>query len=120
MLGVTRQSVSRWFLAFEQGGKKSLKGAGRAGRRPKLNRAQLVRVEAALRQGARAHGFGANFWTLPRVAGMIAKVTGVKYHPGHVWRILRSLDWSRQRSARRARGRNDAAVWQWVQGSRSP
>ncbi|HTP27312.1 MAG TPA: hypothetical protein VMK12_16875 [Anaeromyxobacteraceae bacterium] len=36
----------------------------------------MARVEATLRQGAEAHGFGTNLWTLPCVAHMIAKVAG--------------------------------------------
>jgi len=30
-------------------------------------------------------------WTLPLVARLIRKHFGVEYHPGHVWRIVRSL-----------------------------
>jgi transposase len=49
------------------------------------------------------------------VAAVIERVTGVAYHPGHVWRILRQqLGWSRQRPARRAVERDDAAIEAWV------
>jgi transposase len=84
----SRQSVSRWYQQRKQGGVPALRGAGRAGRKPKLNAAQRRQVERALRQGARAHGFGTDLWTLPRVAAVIERVTGVRYHPGHVWRIM--------------------------------
>ena len=40
----------------------------------------------------RAHGFSTGLWTLPRVARVIKRVTGVKYHPGHVWRLLGALN----------------------------
>jgi transposase len=54
-------------------------------------------------------------WTLPRVAEVIQHVTGVSYHPGHVWYVLRDqLDWTCQRPARRAIERNDAAIERWV------
>jgi transposase len=72
-------------------------GAGRAGRRPKLDGAQLKQVDEALRQGAQAHGFGTDLWTLPRVAAVIKRVTGVHYPPGHVWKLLAALKWSLQR-----------------------
>lgn len=113
-LRVSRQSVSRWFFSFLRGGAKELKGAGRAGRKPRLDAKQLASVEAALRLGAKGHGFKTNLWTLPRIAKVIERLTGVKYHPGHVWRILHRLDWSLQRPARRARERNEEAVRQWV------
>jgi len=116
-LVVSRQSVSRWYSKYRRGGAKRLKGAGRAGRKPKLNAKQLRRVDVALRRGARAHGFQTSLWTLPRVALVIERITGIKYHPGHVWRILQQLDWSLQRPAKKAKERNDQAVKQW--GSRS-
>jgi transposase len=111
---VSRQSVSRWFRTFVKGGVKGLRGAGRAGRKPRLDAKQLAMVDAALRLGPKGHGFRTNLWTLPRVARVIERLTGVTYHPGHVWRILRRLDWSLQRPARRARERNEEAVRQWV------
>ena len=113
-LGVSRQSVSRWYSKYRRGGAKRLKGAGRAGRKPKLNATQLHRVDVELRRGARAHGFQTSLWTLPRVALVIERITGIKYHPGHVWRILQQLDWSLQRPAKKAKERNDEAVKQWV------
>jgi transposase len=114
LLGVSRQSVSRWFRSFLKGGLKALKGAGRAGRKPRLEAKQLARLDAALRLGAKAHGFATSLWTLPRVATVIERLTGVSYHPGHVWRILHRLDWSLQRPARQARERNEEAVREWV------
>jgi hypothetical protein len=53
-------------------------------------------------------------WTLPRVAQVIERVTGVSYHAGHVWRVMRTMGWTLQRPARRARERNDEAIRQWV------
>ena len=113
-LGVSRQSARRWFVAFLKGGAKELKGAGRAGRKPRLDARQLAKIDDALRRGAKGHGFKTDLWTLPRIAKVIEGLTGVKYHPGHVWRILHRLDWSLQRPARRARERNEEAVRQWI------
>ena len=113
-LHVSRQSVSRWFLSFLKGGIRGLKAAGRAGRKPRLDAEQLSKIDAALRLGAKAHGFRTSLWTLPRIATVIEGLSGVRYHPGHVWRILHRLDWSLQRPARRARERNEQAVRQWV------
>jgi transposase len=114
LLRVSRQSVMRWYRAWRQGGRAALRGAGRAGRKTRLSPAQMVRVEAALRQGPRAHGFRTNLWTLPRVARVIKQLTGVQYHPGHVWRLLGALDWTLQRPAKRARERNEPAIRHWI------
>ena len=113
-LQVSRQSVSRWFRQWKRGGTPALRGAGRAGRAPRLEAAQLREVDAALRAGARAHGFNTDLWTLPRVAQVIERVTGVHYHAGHVWKVLRAMGWTLQRPARRARERNEEAIRQWV------
>jgi len=113
-LQVSRQSVSRWYAEWKKGGSEALRAAGRAGRKPKLNRQQLQQVERASRQGARAHGFATDLWTLPRVAIVIERLTGVHYHPGHVWKILRALDWSLQRPAKQARERKPEKVRRWL------
>jgi len=113
-LQVSRQSVSRWYKQWKRGGGGALQGAGRAGRKPKLEQQQLRRVELALRKGAKAHGFGTDLWTLPRVAVVVERLTGVHYHPGHVWKILGSMDWTLQRPARRAREQNPEKVKRWV------
>lgn len=113
-LAVSRQSVSRWYQQWQDGGTAALRAAGRAGRKPRLSARQLGQVEVALRRGASAHGFGTELWTLPRVAQVITRQTGVRYHPGHVWRILRALHWTLQRPARRAAERDEAAIRQWV------
>jgi len=52
---------------------------------------------------------------LPRVAEVIERVSGVSYHPGHVWYVLRDqLDWTWERPARRAVERNVEAIEHWV------
>ncbi len=113
-LHVSRQSVSRWHGQWKIGGGPALRAAGRAGRKPRLSAEQRDQLEAALRRGARAHGFLTELWTLPRIAQVIARQTGVRYHPGHVWKLLRALHWTLQRPARRGQERNEAAIRQWV------
>ena len=113
-LGVSRQSVMRWYRAWRKGGRAALRAAGRAGRKPRLAPEAMGRVAAALRQGPRSHGFRTNLWTLPRVARVIKQLTGVQYHPGHVWRLLGALDWTLQRPAQRAKERNEAAILHWI------
>jgi transposase len=102
-LGVSVTAAHKWCHAWRAQGRPGLRAVGRAGRKPRLDRQQLARVETALRQGPRAHGFATELWTLPRIARLIERLTQVHYHPGHVWYILRGLGWSLQRPTRRAR-----------------
>ena len=113
-LGAGRQSVSRWYGAWQRDQPGWLAGTGRAGRKPKLDKQQLQLLDKALRQGAQAHGFGAALWTLPRVATLLERLTGVRYHPGHVWKILGAMNWTLQRPAKQARERNEKARREWV------
>jgi transposase len=114
-LGVCHQIVSDWRGAWQRSGRDGLRGAGRAGRLPKLRPEQLADVESALIQGAKASGYPNELWTLKRVAEVIQRVTGVSHHPARVWYILRQgLNWSWQRPARRATERNEEAIELWV------
>lgn len=116
-LEVSRQSVSRWYEQWRQGGDAALKQAARAGRPPLLSAAQLGAVEKVLLKGAVAYGYPNELWTLRRVAEVIEIKTGVRYHEGHVWRVLRGLGWSRQRPARRAVERDQEKIETWVKES---
>jgi transposase len=113
-LKTSRQSVSRWYAEWRRGGTAALRGAGRAGRKPKLDAVKLRQIDKALRQGAQSHGFGTNLWTLPRVAMVIERIAGVHYHPGHVWKILGSMDWTLQRPSKQARQRDEQKVQLWL------
>jgi transposase len=114
-LGVSAQTASRWYQAWQEQGRDGLAGAGRAGRRRKLADAKLAEVEAALLAGPRANGFPTEMWTLARVAEVIERVTGVRYSQAQTWAVLRErLGWSRQRPARRAVERNEEAIATWV------
>ena len=113
-LGTSRQNAHRWHRRWQQGGRAALRAAGRAGRRPKLDSRQRRRVERALGQGALAHGFDSDLWTLQRVVVVIERRTGVRHHPSHVWRILGSMGWTLQRPQRRASERDEEAIARWV------
>lgn len=116
-LGVARQVVYRWQDAWQTGGTAALASKGPAGPKAKLTPAQNEQVVAALLEGPTAQGHKTQLWTLPRVAGLIEELTGVRYHPGHVWRLLGVLGFSCQRPERRAVERNEPAIrhWQRVQ-----
>jgi transposase len=115
-LDVSAETASEWYRLWSQGGRAALAGAGRAGRRPRLSDEQLAEVVAALKQGPRGNGFATDLWTLARVADVIEATTGVRYGQTQTWEILRRrLGWSRQRPARRALERDDAAIATWVE-----
>jgi transposase len=113
-LGTSRQNAHRWYRRWQQGGRAALRAAGRAGRRPKLDPRARLKVERALLKGALAHGFDSDLWTLQRVALVIERLTGVRHHPSHVWRILGAMGWTLQRPQRHASERDEEAIARWV------
>ncbi|MFD9053465.1 helix-turn-helix domain-containing protein [Streptomyces zaomyceticus] len=77
MLGVSDESVRRWRRVWEKDGTDALRRRPATGRPPKLDEDQVERVRFALEQGAQAHGFEADLWTLERVGTVVVRVTGV-------------------------------------------
>jgi len=112
-VGAHRQSVSKWAAELEAKGRAGLKQAGRAGRKPRLSAKQISQIEQGLKRGPQALGYETSLWTANRVAHLIEQESGVSYHPGHVWKILRQLGWSCQRPAGRALERDEKAIERW-------
>ena len=88
---VVRQSVARWAALRRAAGRRALRQAGRAGRKPRLSVVQKARLERRLEQGPERLGYRTPLWTSERVAQLIREEFGVGYHPGHVWKLLMSL-----------------------------
>ena len=113
-LGVTQGAVSQWLTrARVGGGVEALRRRPAPGRRAALTQEQQGQIEALLARGAEAFGFRGDVWTTPRVAALLKRLFGVRYHPAHVSRLLRRLGLSVQKPILRARERNEAAIQAW-------
>jgi transposase len=112
-VGVVRQSVSRWVRQCRQEGRAALRQAGRAGRKPLLSESDRRRLGQLLLRGPEALGYQTPLWTCPRVAHLIEQQFGVRYHSGHVWKVLVGLGWSPQRPVGRARERDEERIGIW-------
>ncbi|GCD42326.1 hypothetical protein GKJPGBOP_01985 [Streptomyces paromomycinus] len=100
---------------WEEGGTGALRRCPATGRPPKLDDTQVERVRTALEQGAQAHGFEADLWTLERVGLVVERVTGVPLSQATVWRLLTGrLGWSLQRPERRAVERDESEIARWI------
>ena len=110
---VCSQTVSRWARAVSAGGEKALSSAGRAGRKPLLDDQQRARLVGRLLEGPERLGYETPLWTCHRVAHLIEEEFGIRYHSGHVWKLLRQLNWSPQRPVGRALERNEEAIEHW-------
>jgi transposase len=114
-LDVSKQSASRWQARWQADGAQGLRSRGPTGRRPKIADDQLGAIQQALLEGALAHGFATEVWTLERIAVVIQGLTGVQLSNPSVWRLLRGrLGWSVQRPQRQAKERDEEAIQHWV------
>jgi len=112
-VGSSVSSVHRWAQDWEKHGAKALASKPVPGRPKKLTARQRERLLRLLLQGALAHGFPNELWTLKRIASLIRTEFGVRYHPSHLWRVLQACGWSCQVPERRAIQRDDEAIAHW-------
>jgi transposase len=112
-LGVTPGAVSQWLKRGRTTGPESLRRHPAPGPTPRLTAEQRGQLPGRLARGAEAYGFRGQFWTTTRVAEVIEREFGVRYHRAHVSRLLASLGWSLQKPIRRARQRDETAIQQW-------
>lgn len=103
----------KWRQTWSKDKKQGLKSKGRCGARKKITKEKLKKIDGLLLKGAEKNGFPSPLWTLDRVAEVIRKEIHVTYHPGHVWKILKSTGWTNQKPVRRARERNEAGIRRW-------
>ena len=114
-LDVSRQSASRWHAGWQASGTTGLQSRGPTGRQPKIPDSALGGIEQALLEGALAHGFATDVWTLDRIALLIQGLTGIQLSTPSTWRLLRGrLGWSVQRPQRQAKERDEEAIQHWV------
>ena len=114
-LGVTKAAVSKWMKAVLESGEDALQARPRKGAARKLLPEELESLPALLAQGATEYGFGEDLWTCGRVAQVIAWEFGVKYHQGHVARLLKEIDWMPQKPLVRDQRRKEEEIEHWRQ-----
>jgi transposase len=112
-IGCHASSVLRWRNAWRRGGGAALKAKPAPGRPPRLTLQQKAQLVVLLTQGAMVHGYRTELWTTQRIALLIERQFGFKYHRNHVGKLLHQLGWSHQKPERRAIERNEAAIAQW-------
>jgi transposase len=110
---VTVASISRWQQAWRNGGEIALAAKPVPGRPRQLSDQPREHLLQLLWQGAMAYGFSNELWTLKRIATVMRLEFGVRYHPAHVWKVLRRCGWSCQVPERRALQRDEHAIAHW-------
>lgn len=114
-LGVSAGAVSQWLKRRREGGLEAWRAQPPPGPTPRLTAEQRDQLPALLTYGAEAYGFLGAVWTTKRIAAVIEREYGVRYHPDHVGRLLRAAGWSVQKPVQRATQRDEAAITAWCQ-----
>ena len=112
-VGTSIASVWRWRQSVAEGGLAALAAKPVPGRPRKLQKDECQKLLDLLLKGAMAYGYPNELWTLKRIARVILREFSVRYHPNHVWRVLRRLRWSCQVPERRPLQRDEQAVKHW-------
>ena len=113
IVGASLSSVKRWKKVVFTGGLDALATKPRSGRTPGLSGPDKERLVEILLAGPIQSGYRTDLWTCKRVAEVIEREFGVKYHERYPWEILRSLGFTCQKPEQRAREQDEKAVRHW-------
>jgi transposase len=109
LLQAPRSKVSGWLQRYQSEGVDGLWEGVRSGRPAELSETQQQQWGDILDSGPVAYGLDTGLWTSPRIAWVIEEEFGVRYHPGHVRKLMHAWGFSVQRP-RRVLARADAAA----------
>jgi transposase len=113
-LNVSYTAVRNWERRQRDQGPNGWREARHPGPARKLTVEQHRRLRRILLEGAQAHGYATDLWTLKRVAEVVEKEFGEEYTESGVWHVLRDLGFSAQIPLPRALERNEPYIRQWV------
>jgi len=113
LLGAPRSKVSLWLGQYESHGWEALLEGHRSGRPKQLTSAQLSDLDGIIDSGPVAYGFSSGVWTSPMIGRVIEEEFQVRYHPGHVRKVLKALGFSVQRPRRKLAQADPAQLNRW-------
>ncbi len=111
-LGISEGAVSQWLTRVQERGAQALRSQRHSGH-PKLTPEQKRLIPDFLWHGAESYGFRGDVWNCVRVAKVIERELGVRYHRHHVCRMLKQLGWTPQIPITRAIQRNEKEIARW-------
>ncbi len=113
-LKVHRSTVPLWIEQWNKERESGLLEGHRSGRPAELTAHQRQQLEDLLDSGPVAYGLETGIWTSPVISQIIAEEFAVRYHPGHVRKLLKQLGYSVQRPTTRLVQADPAEKRRWV------
>lgn len=109
-LGVSDPAVRQWLAIAPRDAIEALRCHPAPGPVPRLTNEQERLIPEFLWHGPEAYGFRGQVWTYARVAAVIAREFGVRFHKDHVGRLLKRLGGTPPMPIRRAIPRDEPAI----------
>ncbi len=100
ILHVSRSRVSEWLKNYENYGYEALLEGHRSGRHSQLSTKQQSKLCQIIDNGPLAYGFTSGIWTSIMISEIIQEEFLIKYHPGHVRKLLQKMGYSMQKPKR--------------------
>lgn len=113
-LGINYRTMRRWHARFREEGEEGLAAKPHPGGKPKLTPRQQQCVLTWFRKNPKSFGFATELWTAPRVAQVIERKWGVKFHPRYLNHWLKQRGITPQKPERQARERNPRDIRRWL------
>lgn len=113
LLGVHRSSATLWLQHWMDYGLEGLLEGQRSGRPSAMSQDDFTQLHDIVESGPIAYGFTSGVWTSPMIAKVISDEFGVRYHPGHVRKLLHSIGLSVQRPRRKLARADEEQQSRW-------
>ncbi|MBM3861608.1 MAG: IS630 family transposase [Verrucomicrobia bacterium] len=114
LLKVHRSTVPLWIQQWNHQREDGLLEGHRSGRPSQLTARQRQQLQDILDSGPVAYGLDTGVWTSPIIGEVIAQEWDVRFHPGHVRKLLRQLGYSVQRPTTRLVQADPVKKHRWV------
>lgn len=111
--GVTQPYVSKVIRAYQEGGQEALRPSHAKGATSKITDKQLQELKDTLDEGADNHGYEDKIWNCGRVQNVIKEKFGVEYCRQHISRLLKKLNYTRQKPQLEDYRKNPEKVEEW-------
>ena len=100
ILHTSRSKVSEWLRNYEDYGYEALLEGQRSGRKIRISKDQLTELGDIIDSGPIAYGYTSAVWSSIMIRDVIQNEFSVKYHPGHVRKLLHKMNFSVQKPKR--------------------
>jgi transposase len=115
-LGCGTDTVIRVRRLYRQGGVKALHPLKPPGRPSRATPDFLKQMRQAVQTNPLTLGYGFSTWSVVRLAGHLAKVTGIRFSDDQLRRLLHREGFSVQRPKHTMRGKRDEEAYQKAKG----